>query len=42
MQTAYQNAKNQRFWHSESSNFPGEACPRIPHFIMHQKAILSL
>ena len=30
MQTAYQNAKNQRSWHSESSDFYGEACPQTP------------
>ena len=41
METAYQNAKNQRFWHSESLNFHREACPWTPYFIMNQKAILS-
>ena len=40
MQTAYQNAKKQRFWHSESSNVPEEACPQTPYSIMPQKAIL--
>ena len=30
LQTAYQNAKDQHFWHSESSDFPGEACPWPP------------
>ena len=35
LQTAYQNAKDQRFWHSDSSDFPGEACPWPRYFITH-------
>ena len=39
MQTAaYQNAKNQHFWPSESSNFPGKRLPRPPNIhVLHTK-----
>ena len=36
-QTAFQNVKNQCSWHSESSDFPGEACPWTPYFIRQDK-----
>ena len=40
MQRAYQNAKKQRFWRSESLHFAGDACLRTPYLIKHQKVIL--
>ena len=36
-QTAFPNVKNQCSWHSESSDFPGEACPWTPYFIRQDK-----
>ena len=35
---AYQNAKNQHFWPSESSDFPGKCLPRPPNVhVLHTK-----
>lgn len=41
-QTAFQNVKNQCSWHSESSDFPGEACPWTPTLFDKTRTILII